>query len=66
MRTEATSCEDADVLGCGKTVERAREIAATGTSADRQRAIFAEAQANGSDTARGPRDMVDWLAATTG
>ena len=57
--------EDADALGCMLTVGRAREIAATGTSADRQRAIFAEALADTGDTSHSLREVVDWLAKTT-
>lgn len=62
----ALVAEDADALGCALAVGRAREVAATGTSADRQRAIFAEAQAQTGDPANGLRHVVDWIAATTG
>ena len=36
--------EDADAMGCQRELERARGIVAAGTSADRQRAAFAEAR----------------------
>ncbi len=42
--------EDADALGCATVLERTRGIVATGTSADRQRTVFAEAQARTSAT----------------
>lgn len=62
----ALVAEDADALGCASTLERAREIAAIGTSADRQRAIFAEAFARTGKTINGLQDVVDWIATTTG
>lgn len=57
--------EDADALGCSSTLERTRGIAATGTSADRQLAILAEASTEAADPSRGLRNVVDWIAATT-
>ena len=58
--------EDAEALGCTAFLEHTKEIAAAGTSADRQRAVLAEAQAGPGDTVAGLRAVVDWIAATTG
>jgi carboxylate-amine ligase len=57
--------KDADALGCAPEVARTRVIAADGTSADRQLAIFAEARASGSSTATALAAVVDWMAQAT-
>ncbi|WP_019905386.1 carboxylate-amine ligase [Methylobacterium sp. 77] len=56
---------DADALGCGEEVERARTILAEGTSADRQIAVFEAARENGRTNRQGLDDVVDWLSETT-
>ncbi len=43
------TAEDADALGCVTEVEGARRIVEGGTSADRQRAVYAEAKKHGAD-----------------
>ena len=58
--------EDADALGCTAMLERAREIVATGTSADQQRAVFADARTRTSDDLSALKAVVDWIATTTG
>jgi len=64
-RTLALVAEDADALGCAAEAGAARAIVSTGTSADRQMAVFEEAQ--GRDLARYDAlgAVVDWLASTT-
>ena len=57
--------EDADALGCSKEVERARSIAESGTSADRQLAAFKTAIAAGASQAEALRAVVDHLIAET-
>ena len=57
--------EDADALGCRKEAEASRVIAAEGTSADRQLAVFAEARGRGLLGRDALGAVVDWLAATT-
>ena len=57
--------EDADHFGCTQEVERARRILAEGTSAHRQLALRAEAQAAGADSPAALRAVVDWLAEQT-
>lgn len=56
---------DADALGCGEEVERARTIVAKGTSADRQIAVFEAAREKGRTNRQGLDDVVDWLSETT-
>ncbi|MHC2016574.1 carboxylate-amine ligase [Methylobacterium sp. CM6247] len=56
---------DADALGCGAEVERARTIVAKGTSADRQIAVFEAAREKGRTNRQGLDDVVDWLSETT-
>ena len=53
----AELAEDAEALGCMPELERARAIVASGTSADRQLAVFAEAGSLGA--------VVDWIGAAT-
>lgn len=50
--------EDADALGCRPEVEAARDIIATGTSADRQRATFEAAKAQGKSDVDALRGVV--------
>lgn len=57
--------KDADALGCAPEVARTRAIAADGTSADRQLAIFAEARASGANTATALAAVVEWMARVT-
>ncbi len=52
---------DAEALGCLREVAGARRIAAEGTSAMRQRAVFAAAREAGADDAEALRAVVDWL-----
>ena len=56
--------EDADALGCTAEVERARRIAARGTSAERQRAAYAAAGGD-ADSDAALRAVVRELAAET-
>ena len=56
---------EADALGCRAEVERARTIAAEGTSADRQLAVFRAATAAGRSEQAALRDVVDHLVAET-
>jgi len=53
---------DAEALGCLAEVESARAILKTGTSADRQRAAFAAAIADGADRPEALRAVVRGLA----
>ena len=57
--------EDAQSLGCEAEVRRARDIAARGTSAHRQRRIYAEATARGATPHDALGEVVDWLVAET-
>ncbi|PLX39194.1 MAG: carboxylate-amine ligase [Hyphomicrobiales bacterium] len=52
---------DAEHFGCLAAVEHAREIAANGTSADRQLAVYDAAIANGADNDAALRTVVDHL-----
>ena len=54
---------DASMLGCRTEVVRARRIAAQGTSATRQRKVYADALARGAEPAEALRTVVDALAA---
>ncbi|MFQ5784236.1 MAG: carboxylate-amine ligase [Alphaproteobacteria bacterium] len=53
--------EDAEALDCVAEVEHAREIAARGTSADRQLRVFRAARADGADESEALRAVVDFL-----
>lgn len=55
--------EEAEKLGCLTEVERIKTIAAEGTSADRQVAVFDRALAEGSDEEAALRAVVDHLVA---
>jgi carboxylate-amine ligase len=57
--------EDAAELGCLAEVERAREIVANGTSADRQLAIYRDALREGASPEEALRLVVDWLMRET-
>lgn len=54
--------EDAVALGCEAELTRLRAVAAQGTSADQQLAVFAAAQ---GDIQQALAATVDWIAATT-
>ncbi len=54
---------DAEALGCHRELVHARRIAAEGSSADRQRAVFAAAKAAGADDGEALRTVVDVLIA---
>ncbi len=57
--------QDAAALGCSGEVERVRVIAAEGTSADRQIAVFEKALADGADEKAALVAVVDHLIAET-
>lgn len=57
--------EDAEILGCKPEIESARQIATTGTSADRQLAIFAESRGRSQSIDEASAAVVDWLAGAT-
>ena len=61
----ALVAEDAAELGCVAEVERARTIAAQGTSADRQLAVWRRATDAGTDPEAALRGVVDHLVAET-
>jgi carboxylate-amine ligase len=53
--------DDAAALGCLSELERAREVIANGTSADRQLAIYNKAIEAGASTEEAHRAVVEWL-----
>lgn len=57
--------EEAERLGCRAEVERAREIVARGTSADRQLWIYKAALTEGASEEEARRQVVDWLLQET-
>ena len=57
--------EDGEALGCKPEIEYARQIAAIGTSADRQRAVFAEFRERSHSMDEASAAVVDWLAGAT-
>ena len=57
--------EDADALGCAGEVARARTIAATGTSADRQLAVYRRMIDANATPEAAIRAVVDHLVAET-
>ncbi len=61
----ALVAQDAEALGCVGEVEAARAIAAGGTSADRQLAVFTEARGRGLAERDALSAVVDWLAGAT-
>lgn len=56
---------DAEELGCWGEVQRAREIVAQGTSAERQIAAYQQATADGASNEEALRQVVDQLIADT-
>ena len=64
-RTLALVAEDADALGCAAEANAARDIVASGTSADHQVAAFEEARGRGLATCDALGAVVDWLSSTT-
>ena len=54
----ALVAEDADALGCMAEVDAARDILTAGTSAERQRKVFAEAEKSGADRDEALRAVV--------
>ncbi len=56
---------DARALGCEAELDLARWIIARGTSADRQLALFTEAQGRGLPPREALAEVVDWLTAET-
>jgi carboxylate-amine ligase len=64
-RVLALVAEDADALGCAPEVEGARAIVSSGTSADRQVAVFEEANGRGLARCDALGAVVDWLASAT-
>ena len=57
--------EDADALGCSSEIARAREIAANGTSADRQLGVYRQTLAAGGSPDSAIRAVVDHLVTET-
>ena len=57
--------EDAEALACRREVESARDILKRGSSAHRQRAVFAAALARGADKKAALEAVVDALVAET-
>lgn len=57
--------DDATELGCLAELERARDIAARGTSADRQLAVYHDAVAKGAQPEEARSAVVDWLIGAT-
>ncbi len=64
-RLIATLSEDAEALGCEAEVGSTTRIAEKGTSADRQLAVFAEAQSRGDSKEEALAAVVDWIAKAT-
>ena len=56
---------DAEVLDCLDEVEHCRSIVGSGTSADRQLAVFEKAQGSSDDRTHALRAVTDWLAEAT-
>jgi len=56
---------EAEALGCVDDVLHARTIMARGTSAHRQRAIFADAAETGASDAEARNAVIDWLVTET-
>jgi len=62
----ALVAEDAAELGCRDEIVRARHILSTGTSADRQVALFQDALKEGATREEALTRVVAWLVAETG
>jgi carboxylate-amine ligase len=61
----ALTAEDAKALGCEDSVSNLDRIIASGTSADRQIALYNDAMAAGRQRLTALKDVVDWLAQET-
>lgn len=61
----ALVAEDADALSCPGEVAHAKTILTTGTSADRQLAVYASALSRGADARAALEAVVDWLIVET-
>jgi carboxylate-amine ligase len=61
----ALTAEDAARLGCTAELQRAREIATGGTSAQKQLAVYERAVADGATPDRACRAVVQWLIQET-
>ncbi len=61
----ARLAEDAQALGCAAELEACRAIAAQGTSADVQLAVYEEARARAGGPAAGLAAVIDWIASET-
>lgn len=61
----ALLAEQADRLGTVAELQHIGTIVERGTSADRQRAVFAQAQADGADDRQAQHAVVDWLMTET-
>ncbi|MCJ2120939.1 carboxylate-amine ligase [Methylobacterium sp. J-001] len=59
------TAEDADALGCSEVCARARTVAAEGSSADRQLAVFSAARKRGAREREALSAVVDHLARET-
>ncbi|OYW68585.1 MAG: carboxylate-amine ligase [Bosea sp. 12-68-7] len=57
--------EDAQALDCAAELEACRAIAAQGTSADVQLAVYEEARARAGGPAAGLAAVIDWIASET-
>ena len=56
---------DAEILDCVDEIEHCRSIVGSGTSADRQLAVFEKAQGSSDDRTNALRAVTDWLAEAT-
>jgi carboxylate-amine ligase len=56
---------DAEILDCVDEIEHCRAIVGSGTSADRQLAVFEKVQGSSDDRTHALRAVTDWLAETT-
>jgi carboxylate-amine ligase len=56
---------DGEILGCVDEIEHCRSIVGSGTSADRQLAVFEKAQGSSDDRTHALRAVTDWLAEAT-
>jgi carboxylate-amine ligase len=61
----ARLAEDAQALDCAAELEACRAIAAQGTSADVQLAVYEEARARAGGPAAGLAAVIDWIASET-
>jgi len=56
---------DATALGCLAEVQHCRTIAGSGTSADKQLAVYAEANGKSEETGAALRAVTNWIAQAT-